>query len=80
MLKKCFLFVAMGIFLVSCATMPSSTPPPPQEVVVKVQAADPANVTVQEDTKERVNRSMEVPNPEGRLSQLSFISKDKAFV
>ena len=80
MLKKCFLFVALGIFLVSCATMPSSTPPPPQEVVVKVQAADPANVTVQEDTKERVNKSMEVPNPEGRLSQLSFISKDKAFV
>jgi len=80
MSKKCFLFVALGIFLVSCATMPSSTPPPPQEVVVKVQAAEPANVTVQEDTKERVNKSMEVPNPEGRLSQLSFISKDKAFV
>jgi ATP-dependent Clp protease protease subunit len=80
MFKKCFLFVALGIFLVSCATMPSSTPPPPQEVVVKVQAAEPTNVTVQEETKERVNKSMEVPNPEGRLSQLSFISKDKAFV
>jgi ATP-dependent protease ClpP protease subunit len=80
MLKKCLLFVALGIFLVSCATMPSSTPPPPQEVVVKVQAADPTNVTVQEEPKERVNKSMEVPNPEGRLSQLSFISKDKAFV
>jgi ATP-dependent protease ClpP protease subunit len=80
MLKKCFLFVALGIFLVSCATMPSSTPPPPQEVVVKVQAAEPANVTVQEETTNRVNKSMEVPNPEGRLSQLSFISKDKAFV
>lgn len=80
MLKKCFLFVALGIFLVSCATMPSSTPPPPQEVVVKVQAADPTNVTVQEEPKDRVNKSMEVPNPEGRLSQLSFISKDKAFV
>jgi ATP-dependent Clp protease protease subunit len=81
MLKKCFLFAALGIFLVSCATMPSSTPPSPQEVVVRIQAAEPAtNVTVQEDTKERVNKSMEVPNPEGRLSQLSFISKDKAFV
>jgi ATP-dependent protease ClpP protease subunit len=80
MLKKCFLFFALGIFLVGCATMPGSTPPPPQEVVVKVQAADPTNVTVQEETKERVNKSMEVPNPEGRLSQLSFISKDKAFV
>ena len=80
MIKKCFLFVALGIFLVGCATLPSNTPPPPQEVVVKVQAADPANVTVKEEPKERVNKSMEVPNPEGRLSQLSFISKDKAFV
>jgi ATP-dependent protease ClpP protease subunit len=80
MFKKCFLFVALGMLLVSCATMPTNSPPPPQEVVVKVQAADPTNVTVQEEPKERVNRSMEVPNPEGRLSQLSFISKDKAFV
>ena len=81
MIKKIFLSIALGIFLVSCANMPSSTPPPPQEVVVKVQAADPTNVTVKEEpNEERVNKSMEVPNPEGRLSQLSFISKDKAFV
>ncbi len=81
MFKKFFLLVALGIFLVSCATMPTnSTPPPPQEIVVKVQAVDPTNVTVKEEPKERVNKSMEVANPEGRLSQLSFISKDKAFV
>jgi ATP-dependent protease ClpP protease subunit len=60
--------------------MPNNAPPQPQEVVVKVQAADPAKVTVEEQEKDRVNRSMEVPNPEGRLSQLSFVSKDKAFV
>jgi ATP-dependent protease ClpP protease subunit len=77
--KLCVLFI-FGIFLVSCANMPNSTPPTPQEVVVKVQAADPAKVTVHEEAKERVNKSMEVPNPEGKLSQLSFISKDKAFV
>ena len=80
MFKKLFILVALGVFLVSCATMPSSNPPAPQEVVVKVQAEDPAKVTVKEEPKERVNKSMEVPNPEGRLSQLSFISKDKAFV
>ena len=82
MFKKFFLLVVSGLFLISCATMPtSSTPPAPQEVLVKVQAEDPTKVTVKEDPKvERVNRSMEVPNPEGRLSQLSFISKDKAFV
>ena len=47
---------------------------------MKVQAADPTKVTVQEQTPARVNRSMEIPNPEGALSQLSFIAKDKAFV
>ena len=81
MVKKLFILFALGIFLVSCAGMPASkSSPQPQEVVVKVQAADPAKVTVQEPPNDRVNKSMEVPNPEGRLSQLSFISKDKAFV
>jgi len=82
MFKKTFLLVVLGFFFVSCATMPTnSTPPPPQEVVVKLQAADPTSVTVKEEANEdRVNKSMEVANPEGRLSQLSFISKDKAFV
>jgi ATP-dependent Clp protease protease subunit len=81
MFKKFFLLVSLGIFFASCATLPTNTAPPTtREVVVKVQAADPTNVTVKEEPKERVNKSMEVPNPEGRLSQLSFISKDKAFV
>jgi ATP-dependent Clp protease protease subunit len=77
--KIVFLFVS-GIFLISCATLPTSEPLPPQEIIVKVKASEPANVTVQEEKKGRINKSMEVPNPEGRLSQLSFISKDKAFV
>ncbi|MBW2430839.1 MAG: ATP-dependent Clp protease proteolytic subunit [Deltaproteobacteria bacterium] len=80
MFKKLLHLVALGIFLVSCATVPSSTTRAPQEVVVKVQAEDPAKVTVKEEPTDRVNKSMEVPNPEGRLSQLSFVSKDKAFV
>jgi len=81
MIKKIFILFALGTFLVSCASMPSNSPPPkPQEIVVKVQAADPTKVTVQEQPAERVNKSMEIPNPEGALSQLSFISKDKAFV
>ena len=79
MARKLFIFFIFSIFLVSCASMPNNAPPP-QEVVVKVQAADPTKVSVEEKEKERVNKSMEVPNPEGRLSQLSFISKDKSFV
>ena len=82
MVKKFFLFLAMGIFFVSCAALPTTPPSAqtPQEIVVKVQAADPTKVTVEEEQKDRVNRSMEVANPEGRLSQLSFIANDKAFV
>jgi ATP-dependent protease ClpP protease subunit len=82
MVKKYFLFLVMGIFFVSCATVPTTPSPAqaPQEIIVKVQAADPTKVTVEEGQKERVNKSMEVHNPEGQLSQLSFISNDKAFV
>ena len=59
MFKKFFLFVALGVFFVSCAALPTNnTTPAPQEVVVKVQAADPTKVTVKEESKERVNKSM----------------------
>ena len=82
MFKKLITFVALGFFVAGCAAVPTNgTPPAPQEVVVTLKASDQTNVTVKEEPKEdRVNRSMEVANPEGRLSQLSFISKDKAFV
>jgi ATP-dependent Clp protease protease subunit len=79
MTRKIFCLIIFSVFFASCASVPTKAPPP-QEVVVKVQAADPAKVSVQEQKKDQVNKSMEVPNPEGRLSQLSFISKDKAFV
>ena len=48
MLKKVFLLLAVGIFFVSCATVPTTSSPAktPQEIVVKVQAADPTKVTV----------------------------------
>ena len=49
MFKKFLVLVALGAFFVSCATMPTNgTPPAPQEVVVKVQAADPTKVTAVE--------------------------------
>ena len=82
MVKNFFLFLVMGIFFVSCAAIPTTPSPAqaPQEIVVKVEATDPTKVTVEEGQKERVNKSMEVANPEGRLSQLSFIANDKAFV
>jgi len=81
MFKKIMPLFVLSVFFVGCATVPSSTSPPPQEVIVKVEASDPTKVSVEKDKEqERINKSMEVPNPEGSLSQLSFISKDKAFV
>ena len=81
MFSRWVLVAVFGLFLASCATMPTGGAIQPQEVVVKVQAADPTNVKVsQKDETDRINKSMEVPNQEGHLSQLSFISKDKAFV
>jgi ATP-dependent protease ClpP protease subunit len=85
MFKRILIVAFLSIALISCATMQDAnkrTANTPQEVIVKVEAADPTNVSVKKDTpaEPRVNKSMEVPNPEGRLSELSFIAKDKAFV
>jgi ATP-dependent protease ClpP protease subunit len=80
MLNRLGLVAVFIIFLIGCATMPNGQAPP-QEVIVKVQATDPTNVKVaQKDEPDRINKSMEVPNQEGHLSQLSFISNETAFV
>ncbi|UCG08324.1 MAG: ATP-dependent Clp protease proteolytic subunit [Desulfobacterales bacterium] len=78
MLRRILLIVLFAMFMVSCASMGTTPSNQPQEVVVKVQATEPAQVKV--DNGEQINKSMEVPNQEGHLSQLSFISRDKAFV
>lgn len=54
----------------------------PQEIIVKVQAVDPTRVDVNkaDDVNNVVHKSMEVPNPEGTLSNLTFICKDEAFI
>jgi ATP-dependent Clp protease protease subunit len=77
MFKKIVLITVFGIILINCAAM-GKQPAPPTEVIVKVRVVKPANVDAK--TGNNINKSMEVPNPEGSLSQLSFISNDKAFV
>jgi ATP-dependent Clp protease protease subunit len=61
----------------SCGSALEKQNPKPQEVVIRVESATASKVTVGED---KINRSMDIPNQEGHLSQLSFISKDKAFI
>jgi ATP-dependent protease ClpP protease subunit len=76
--RRILLITILVLFAAGCSTMGPPPTTPPQEVIVKVEASKPAQVNV--GSGERINRSMEVPNQEGHLSQLSFISKDKAFV
>ena len=77
MFKRILFPAVFGALLLGCTTM-GPRPVPPQEVIVKFQAVKPANVDAK--TGDQINKSMEIPNPEGSLSQLSFISKNKAFV
>ncbi len=71
-------------FLTSCASMNGGLPPPPQEIIVKIQAVDPTKVEVSNGNGNGngngIHKSMEIPNPEGSLSNISFIVKDEAFI
>lgn len=78
MYRKILFLVVSGLFLIGCAALETGTVPPTPEVVVKVQAAETEHVETNSDGS--VTRSMEVPNEEGHLSELSFVSKDKAFI
>jgi ATP-dependent protease ClpP protease subunit len=78
MSRRFFLIAVSGIFLFGCAATGTLAPPQPQKVIVRVQAGESHKVEVNQG--EKIVKSMEVPNQEGQLSELSFISKDKAFV
>jgi ATP-dependent protease ClpP protease subunit len=77
MLKKILFVTVFPMVLIGCAAMKTG-PPPAQEVIVKVQATEPTNVGVHNG--DNVHKSMQIPNQEGSLSNLSFIIKDEAFV
>jgi ATP-dependent protease ClpP protease subunit len=76
MFKKTLFLIVFPI-LVGCAAV-QTQPPPPQEVVVRVQAAEPTDVNVQNG--DNIHKSMQIRNQEGSLSNLSFICKDEAYV
>ncbi len=78
MFRKILWLTVFGLLLIGCAATGPRPSPQPREVVVKVQATEPENAKT--PASESITKSMEVPNQEGHLSELSFISKDKAFV
>ena len=78
MYRKILSITVVGLFLIGCAATGPGSVPRSSELIVKVQAAKPEQAET--TAEEGVTKSMVVPNQEGRLSELSFISKDKAFV
>jgi ATP-dependent protease ClpP protease subunit len=78
MYRKILIITVFGLLLIGCAATGPGSVPQTSELIVKVQADETGQVETNEG--ESITRSMEVPNEEGRLSELSFISKDKAFV
>lgn len=81
MFRRLLLIAGLAILLSSCAAAGPLNPPQPQKVIVKVQATEAEKVNA-DDAKEGKNvvKAMVVPNQEGCLSELSFITKEKAFV
>ena len=75
--RKILLLTVLGLFLAGCAATGPASTPKAQELIVKVRAGS-KETELKGD--QGINRSMVVPNEEGRLSELSFISKDKAFI
>lgn len=73
--------LAILILLTSCVpnqgTIVPSEVAKPQKFTLEIKGVDTVKV---EQGDDNISRAMEIPNPEGRLSQLSFISADKAFV
>lgn len=84
MFKKILLLTIPTIFLLSCTAMTRGLPP--LEIIVKVQAVDPSKVEFSNsydnagNNGNGIHKSMEIPNPEGSLSNMSFTVGDEAFI
>ena len=78
MSRRLLSIAVLSIFFIGCAATGPLMPPQSQKIIVRVQATESKKNEANQG--EDVVKSMEVPNQEGRLSELSFISKEKAFV
>jgi ATP-dependent protease ClpP protease subunit len=83
-LKLLTILLSALILLSACATLDNqATDTKPIEVVIKhivIESPNGKQVNVETGNEEKINKSMEIPNEEGHLSQLSFISNNQAFV
>jgi len=78
MSRHILLTAILSTFIFSCTAGGPMAPSRARQVVVSVQAAELEKV--EGNDGERIIKSMVVPNQECRLSEMSFILKDQAFV
>jgi len=71
--------IGLALLLTGCFATTKSVQAPPQEIILTVKAVDQP-VEVAKEDEGRINRTMQVQNHEGSLSNLSFTLKDEAFI
>ena len=74
---KYFSILSILFVLTGCFATQSAIETKPQEVVITVKSSDPVTVETNDD---HISKAMEVHNPAGELSNLSFISGNRAFI
>lgn len=77
-MKKILSMIFLICLLAACATQPALKSVP-QEVVVKVQAVDPAKVEIEQNRPE-IQKTMSIDNVEGSLSGFTKIFGDAAYM
>ena len=77
---KATILAVIVALLVGCATTQTRTvSTTPQEFVLKVQAAEPTKLTVEDAQEDKIIKSMEVKSHELDLSDTTFLCNGKAY-
>ena len=71
------LVVGLIFYGISCSEKQSKSEVAAQKFILEIVGAEAVTVQQPDDN---ISRGMEIPNPNGSLSRLSFLSGDKAFV
>ena len=79
-MARTLLVLLAALFFAACVSGPQTpvVSNAPQEIVLKIESNQPIEkINIEEPSNDSVSRTMTVPNDEGELSMLSFISRDR---
>ena len=77
-MKPLTVLTAIAVLLISCMSPQVREVATPQKFILEIVAVDPVAVEVKQPV-DNIARGMEVSNPEGQLSQLSFVLDGKGY-